>query len=92
MNTRLEVFDKVKELLVEFLGCDIKDIKEETDAIADLGADELDCVEIILDLESAFGFSISDDDTNVFYQPSNPQSFSVGKCVDFICNKLNVPV
>ncbi len=58
MNT----FEKVKEILLENLGCAEEDIKMESNLIEDLEADSLDIVELSLSLEDDFGISVEDED------------------------------
>ncbi len=56
------VFEKVKNILMEQLGLDDKEIKPESAFIEDLGADSLDVVELIMAMESEFDFEIPDED------------------------------
>jgi acyl carrier protein len=55
------VYDKVRELLASQFEVDIEKITEETDVAADLGADSLDLVEVIMALEEEFGIVITDE-------------------------------
>lgn len=55
-------FERVKEILLENLGCDEEDIKMETDLIEDLEADSLDIVELSMSLEDEFEIEVSDED------------------------------
>lgn len=56
------VFEKVKEILLENLACEEGDIKLETDLIKDLEADSLDIVELSMSLEDEFDIQVSDED------------------------------
>jgi acyl carrier protein len=47
----MEIFDKVKSIIVERLSVDEKDVKNEASFIDDLGADSLDTVELVMALE-----------------------------------------
>ena len=47
-----EVFDKVKEIIVEQLGVAENAVTQEASFIDDLGADSLDIVELIMALEA----------------------------------------
>ena len=60
--SREEVFERVKEVLVEQLGVEENDITEEASFQEDLDADSLDLVELIMELEDQFGIKISDED------------------------------
>ena len=57
-----EVFDKVKEIIVEQLGVAENAVTEEASFIDDLGADSLDIVELIMALEEEFDIEIPDSD------------------------------
>src|SRR2546429_210116 len=60
--TREEVYERVKDVLVEQLGVDENEINEEASFQEDLDADSLDLVELIMELEDQFGIKISDED------------------------------
>jgi acyl carrier protein len=75
---REEVFDQVKEILVERLDIDEDDITLEANLRDDLKADSLDLVELIMDLEERFGVKISDEEAQGIG--------TVGEAVDFIVN------
>jgi len=53
-----EVFEKVKETLVEALGVDDDEVKPEASLTADLGAESIDFLDIVFRLEKAFGIKI----------------------------------
>jgi acyl carrier protein len=48
------VFDKIKAIVVEQLGVEVKDVVPTASFVEDLGADSLDLVELIMSLEEAF--------------------------------------
>ena len=56
------VEEKVKHIIVEQLGVDAEEVKEEASFVDDLGADSLDVVELVMALEEEFGLEISDED------------------------------
>jgi acyl carrier protein len=56
------VFEKVKEIIVEQLGVDAAEVVPEASFIDDLGADSLDIVELIMALEDVFEIEIPDED------------------------------
>lgn len=58
----MEKFDKLKELIADNLGCEIEDIKRESNLIEDLEADSLDIVELTMAIEEEFGVAISDEE------------------------------
>lgn len=57
-----ETFAKVKEIIVERLSVDEKDVTEDASFIDDLGADSLDTVELVMALEEEFGLEIPDEE------------------------------
>lgn len=54
--------DKVREVIHEELGTEMSKIIDGARFIDDLGADELDFVEILMATEEAFMFAITDED------------------------------
>ena len=56
-------FEKVREVISEQMGIDGDDIKMETSFIKDLHADSLDILQIINDLEEAFGMEFTDNNS-----------------------------
>ena len=54
------VLDKLKEIISEQFGIDRDAISEDTDIVADLGADSLDIVEMLMALEEEYGVTIED--------------------------------
>ena len=59
---RQEIESKVIEILVDKLGIDQESVKMESKLEDDFGADFLDCVEIIMELEHEFPIRIPDED------------------------------
>lgn len=57
-----EVFEKVAKLIVERFGVDEDKVTPELTFKEDLGADSLDIVELVMELEDEFGTEISDED------------------------------
>ena len=55
-------FDEIKRIVVEKLQVDEKQVTLEASFIEDLGADSLDTVELVMDLEEHFGIEIPDED------------------------------
>jgi acyl carrier protein len=57
-----EIFEKVKEIIVDQLGVDEDKVTMEASFRDDLEADSLDLVELIMAFEEEFGGEISDDE------------------------------
>ncbi len=58
----MEIFDKVKAILVEQLLREPDAVKSEASFVDDLGVESLDFVELLLALEDEFDLVISDGD------------------------------
>ena len=58
----MSVFDKVKEIIVKELKVDAEKVTLDARLKDDLGADSLDAVEIVMDLEDAYGIEIDDSE------------------------------
>lgn len=57
-----ETFEKIKKIIVERFGIDEEKVTKELTFKEDLGADSLDVVELVMELEDVFGTEISDED------------------------------
>lgn len=57
-----DTLERVKKIIVDRLGVDESEIKEEASFKDDLGADSLDVVELVMELEDEFDLEISDED------------------------------
>ena len=79
MNTE-EVFEKVKEIIVEQLGVAETSVEMESSFIDDLGADSLDIVELVMALEEEFDMEIPDADAE--------KVVTVGDVVDYIKDSI----
>ncbi len=69
-------FVKVKEVIMDKLGADEDKITAEASFVDDLGADSLDTVELIMQLEEEFGMEIPDEEAE--------KLTTVGSAVDYI--------
>ena len=79
--TNEELFDKIKEMIVDQLGVDEKDITPESSFIDDLNADSLDMVELVMAMEQEFDVSIPDEVAE--------KVVTVGDAIDFIKNNAD---
>ena len=71
-----ELATKVKAIIVDKLGVDEKDVTLEASFTSDLGADSLDTVELIMELEKEFDIQIPDEEAE--------KIVTVGDAVAFI--------
>ena len=58
-----EIESKVKAIIVDKLGVDASQVTSEASFAADLNADSLDTVELIMEFEKEFNITIPDEDT-----------------------------
>jgi len=73
-----EIFEKVRDIIVEQLGVEPDDVTMEASFRNDLEADSLDLVELIMAFEEEFGGEISDEEAQ--------QLNTVGDVVIFLSN------
>lgn len=57
-----EIFDKLKELVVDQLGVEEDEVTMEASMQDDLGADSLDLVDLVMSVEEEFGVKVADED------------------------------
>jgi acyl carrier protein len=74
------VLERVTKVIVDRLGVDESEIKMEASFRDDLGADSLDVVELVMELEDEFDMEISDDDAE--------KIATVGDAVTYIGEKV----
>jgi acyl carrier protein len=75
-----EVLERVTKIIVDRLGVDEAEIKLEAKFKEDLGADSLDVVELVMELEDEFDMEISDEDAE--------KIVTVGDAVNYIQSTL----
>ena len=68
--------ERVIDIVAEQLGVDKEKVKPETSFVNDLGADSLDTVELVMELEEEFNVNIPDD--------AAEKIETVGQAIDFI--------
>jgi len=71
-----DVVDRVKKIIVDRLGVDEAEVTLEASFKEDLGADSLDVVELVMELEDEFDMEISDEDAE--------KITTVGEVVNYI--------
>ncbi len=75
----MDTFAKIKEVIVDKLGVEEDKITKEAHFVDDLGADSLDTVELIMQLEEEFSIEIPDEDAETLT--------TVGAVIDYIENQ-----
>ncbi len=75
-----DVLERVTKIIVDRLGVDESEVKLEASFKEDLGADSLDVVELVMELEDEFGMEISDDDAE--------KISTVGDAVNYIQSNM----
>lgn len=62
MSLTTDITNRVKKTIAEQLGVQQSTVTEEKAFVADLGADSLDEIELVMAIEDEFGIEIPDDD------------------------------
>ena len=77
----MSVEEKVKEIIIDQLGVDDKQVTATASFIDDLGADSLDTVELVMALEEEFDIEIPDEEAEKIAK--------VQDAIDYIKNRTN---
>lgn len=80
MTDLATVIERVTKVVVDRLGVDESEVKLEASFRDDLGADSLDVVELVMELEEEFDMQIDDEDAE--------KIATVGNAVSFIESKI----
>lgn len=75
-----DVFNRLKRILVDRLGVDESEVTMEASFTDDLGADSLDLIELLMEVEDEFGIEIPDEDAI--------KITTVGQAVEYINSHL----
>ena len=75
------VLERVSKVVVDRLGVDESEVKLEASFRDDLGADSLDVVELVMELEDEFDMEISDEDAE--------KIATVGDAISYIESKIS---
>jgi acyl carrier protein len=78
--SRDEIFEKVRETLVDALGVDEEEVKENATLTGDLGAESIDFLDIVFRLEKAFGIQIPRGELFPDNILNNAEFVENGKC------------
>ncbi len=74
------VFEKVKEILIDELGCDESAVTMEANIIEDLEADSLSVMEVVMNFEDEYEIEVPEEDIKTLV--------TVGDVVKYIEGKL----
>ena len=75
------VIERVSKVIIDRLGVDESEVKAEASFRDDLGADSLDVVELVMELEDEFDMEISDEDAE--------KIATVGNAISYIESKVS---
>jgi acyl carrier protein len=76
-----EVEDKLISIISQQMSVDKAEIRRETTFVNDLSADSLDTIELIMELEDAFGMDIPDEEA--------AKMQTVGQAIDYIVEHMD---
>ena len=76
----MSLMHRVAEIIVEQLGVSPEEISPEASFMADLGADSLDIVELVMAMEEEFDVEIPDDDAEKIQ--------TIGDAISYLKSKL----
>ncbi len=75
-----KIADRVKEIIAEQLMVELDEVTEDATFSDDLGADSLDIVELVMELEDEFGIEIPEEDLEKIN--------TVGEAIAYIESKM----
>ncbi|OUM91532.1 MAG: acyl carrier protein [Caldibacillus debilis] len=75
-----DILERVKKIIVDRLGVEESQVTPEATFKDDLGADSLDVVELVMEMEDEFGITVSDEDSE--------KIVTIGDAVEYIKSKL----
>ena len=80
MASKVDVIEKVKDLISSSLGVSADEVESSSSFIDDLGADSLDIVDLVIAIEKEFDIEIPDEDAE--------KITTVQDAIDYINNHL----
>ena len=80
MKSRDEIKEKVTQIVCDNLGVNKEQVTDSTSFTEDIGADSLDIVELVMELEEEFEITIPDEEAEKIK--------TVGEAIDYIMKEL----
>ena len=80
---------KVREIIVEKLGVEGSEVTMSASFANDLGADDMDVVEVLMEFEKEFGIRIPDDQVENIATVGDAVAYIIGKGVDYRYRQFN---
>ena len=74
--------DKVKQIIMDKLGVSDEQVTPQASFIDDLNADSLDIVELVMELEDAFGIEIPDEEAEKLKTVQNAIDYLRGRVAE----------
>lgn len=75
-----DIAEQVRKIIAEQLMVELDEVTDDASFIEDLGADSLDTVEMIMEIEDEFGIEIPDEDAEKIQ--------TVGKAIEYVKKKV----
>ena len=79
----MSIRDRIKSIVAEQLGIPVEGIEDDAHLVTSLGADELDCVELLVIFEEEFGKPVPDGDVG--------RLTTVNEIEEYLRNTLGIP-
>jgi len=57
----------IEKIISDVIGCDLEQVTEDANFVNDLGADSLNIVELVMQIEENFDIEIPDDDAETLH-------------------------
>ncbi len=75
-----DIAEQVRQIIAEQLMVELEEVTDDASFVEDLGADSLDTVEMIMEIEDEFGIEIPDEDAEKMQ--------TVGQAIEYIKKKV----
>ena len=82
MTTKQDIYNQVRDILIKHLNVTEDQVQPDSDLVSNLGADILDCVEIIMEMEEHFNIAIPETDT--------ANLFTTEQLSNYVCRRLGI--